>query len=965
VLEPAAASGLERLDSDSVVLVLLAAGRGTRFGPNPKCVQPVAGKPLARHSIDAFRELHPGPAVCVIGYQHEAVAAALGQDPVYVLSADPCGGTAYAAYEAFALPALRSANPRVVVAMGDRIVTAGILEQLLAAHGVGAGEAAATFLAARYIPPGHRGKGRVMRDALGRIVRIIEQRDIDALADEAERRRLDELTEANCPLYVCRAATLLRRLGDLTNANAQQQFYLTDLVEALGTAGEEVRAVTVAPGEEAYDLVCADVTRPEDLPRLEALIVTGRVDPPSIEAAAGAVEADRPPVQVAAIAGQIERLWATAVGATPPFRPAGPVGLGVVGGRLRIAFMHPDMVRFLGPAWQMPIGAGEPGGAEQILVVAQSTEDRRLHFFPTDPRYRESVDSLAGDGPESFPDAAVSDVLAYEVFGTRLSETLLAALGYVSDGELDRCRAAGWALPPAWRWIRNNLRRPFPLIGNAIASLRTLCRGPLGARVQSHLGPGGFRGLCLLATGSIPEGGFASSSALTLATENALNALFGLGLSEDVLVRVACQAEYGTGVRAGSLDQATEQKGRAGQGALISSNPRDNYRVLGTYRVPSDRFAVFFPYTVPRDIDAWRWSGGAYAESPQGPGLTAAEFRKLTGKAAEIAALLVEFPLDCDLFDPLETDLVSRGILGEGNRAWVAGILRALPQLIRRDDLRSRLAAERDWLAGELVRTREAVAPDAERIASLRIEALLSGWRDPVLRRATADGRIVEETGVPLRAIMAYLFAEVARNFRLIHEPDRWIHWVTWSQRGDRWFDLNPDRLPPRALLERTLDWEHAVTGPERLARWLHEYRATPFDYQRGLDDDALASQPPPALERLPGGNFFRGLALVDFAEALLHRAFGSEAVAVRINAAGQGDYFQVHVDTRLAPTAEVQRFLRAAFYGRFGLAPSPDFVTVHPGGGAASIRLERFDDLPRLARCLRRRAGSGASGQR
>lgn len=53
----------------------------------------------------------------------------------------------------------------------------------------------------------------------------------------------------------------------------------------------------------------------------------------------------------------------------------------------------------------------------------------------------------------------------------------------------------------------------------------------------------------------------------------------------------------------------------------------------------------------------------------------------------------------------------------------------------------------------------------------------------------------------------------------------------------------------------------------------------------------------PPEFHCLEGSNFFRGLALIDLAEAMLKRAFGREAVAVRVNAAGQGDYFQVHVD--------------------------------------------------------------------
>ena len=41
-----------------------------------------------------------------------------------------------------------------------------------------------------------------------------------------------------------------------------------------------------------------------------------------------------------------------------------------------------------------------------------------------------------------------------------------------------------------------------------------------------------------------------------------------------------------------ALDQATEQKGRYSVGALISSNPKENYRIIGAYDVPADRFGV-------------------------------------------------------------------------------------------------------------------------------------------------------------------------------------------------------------------------------------------------------------------------------------------------------------------------------------------------------------------------------------
>src|SRR5205085_9583109 len=107
---------------------------------------------------------------------------------------------------------------------------------------------------------------------------------------------------------------------------------------------------------------------------------------------------------------------------------------------------------------------------------------------------------------------------------------------------------------------------------------------------------------------------------------------------------------------------------------LMSSSPRDNVRIIGTYPVPADRFQVVFPYSVDRDREAWRWSWGVYAETMSHDRLTTGEMRKLTGKAAEIAALLIRLPLDTDLFKPIEDDLVADGELSPESRTWIAGI---------------------------------------------------------------------------------------------------------------------------------------------------------------------------------------------------------------------------------------------------------------------------------------------------
>jgi molybdopterin-guanine dinucleotide biosynthesis protein A len=939
------------------VMVLLAAGKGTRFGQAPKCAQLVNGVPLARHSIEAFRRFSPAPVIGIVGYRHEEVSAALGEDNLYVRTDNPAGGTAFAAYEAFCVTELERDNPVLIITMGDRIVPASIFRKLYETHLAGAREADLTFLTAVYEPPRNRGKGRILRDSDRRVLGIIEQKDIDAIADSKLRQPLDDITEGNCPLYAIRARAFRHYLEDLTNDNAQRQYYLTDIIESIRRDGGEIRTISTQVIDPEYDLLCSDVTRPMDLALLEGIMRSGRAGgtpaAPGVEQALQAIRAERPVGQVAAIAQQIDELGkaATKLG----FKPDRPVAIGIAGGRLRIAFMHPDMGRFFGPAWQMPIGAKDAHGREQILVLTQSSDDHQIHLMPTNPEFQEKIGMVSADNACMYPDSTVDDWYSYEGFGTRMAENILLSLGYFTDEEIQRRKESGLPLPPSSLWSRTSMRRPFSLVSNAIASMRTVRTGTLGAKVQSSLGRESFCGLRVVLAGDIPRGGFSSSSAVTVATKNAINSLFDLGVSPDMLVHLSCQAEYGTGVRAGSLDQATEQKGRPGQGTLISSNPRDNYRIIAAYPVPSHRFHMIFPYSVDRDREAWKWSAGTYASEPQSGCQTTTEMRKITGKAAELAAILLRLPLDQDFFKSLENDFIETGLLSLNNRRWVCEVLRKLPLLITQEELRQRIQDNRRWYMEQLTELEKLDVNAAAAKTDATINSLFNGWRDPWLRRTLPNGEIVQEQGVPLRAMVAYLFGEVAKNFYLIHHPEEWITWVTRSQWGDRYFEIEPDRLPEAAKMVNALEWEKGLTGPALMERWLEQVEAKPCDFNRGLTDEALNPENPPEWHLLEGSNFFRGLALIDLVEAMLKRAFGKQSVAVRVNAAGQGDYFQVHVDTTKAKVEAVKDFMNRAFYQRFGLKPEQAFVETHPGGGAVGIRLDRFDQISDLVRALNR----------
>jgi bifunctional UDP-N-acetylglucosamine pyrophosphorylase/glucosamine-1-phosphate N-acetyltransferase len=272
VLNPEARAGLAALPADAPVLVLLAAGKGTRFGPCPKCAQRVHGKPLARHSIDAFREFSPNPVIGIVGYCHQEVMAALGPGPLYLLSQGESAGTAYAAYEALSLAELERHNPILVIAMGDRIVPASIFPKLLATYRAGQREADLAFLTTICPPPANHGKGRLLRDTEGRVLRIVEQRDVDALAGASLRQAHNDLSEVNGSLYALRARTLRRHLAGLRNHNPQRQYYLSDLVESISRQGGILRTATVTPLDPEYGLLSVNANRPEDLAQMDALL---------------------------------------------------------------------------------------------------------------------------------------------------------------------------------------------------------------------------------------------------------------------------------------------------------------------------------------------------------------------------------------------------------------------------------------------------------------------------------------------------------------------------------------------------------------------------------------------------------------------------------------------------------------------------------------------------------------------
>ncbi len=195
-------------------IVILAAGQGKRMHSNlPKVLHPVAGKALAQHVIDTARSLQPERLVVVFGHGGDAVRSTLDAADISWVRQEPQLGTGHAVAQA--LPLL-AGDGQTLVLYGDVPLTrVATLRRLL--H---AGRDGLSILTVDLANP--TGYGRIVRDAAGKVLRIVEEKD--ATAEEKGIR------EVNTGIMAIPSARLADWLGRLSNDNAQGEYYLTDIV---------------------------------------------------------------------------------------------------------------------------------------------------------------------------------------------------------------------------------------------------------------------------------------------------------------------------------------------------------------------------------------------------------------------------------------------------------------------------------------------------------------------------------------------------------------------------------------------------------------------------------------------------------------------------------------------------------------------------------------------------------------
>ncbi|HUH40362.1 MAG TPA: bifunctional UDP-N-acetylglucosamine diphosphorylase/glucosamine-1-phosphate N-acetyltransferase GlmU [Castellaniella sp.] len=209
-------------------IIILAAGLGKRMQSDlPKVLHPIAGRPMLGHVLDQARALNPDRIVVVVGHGADRVRTAYADEGLHFALQEPQRGTGHAVMQALPLLLEGDADDACLVLYGDvPLVQAPTLAALMAARDDGL-----ALLTETLDDPS--GYGRIVRGAQGQILRIVEHKD----ADESQRA----IREVNTGILAAPTAALRDWLGRIDDRNAQNEYYLTDIVGLAVTDGVSIQ----------------------------------------------------------------------------------------------------------------------------------------------------------------------------------------------------------------------------------------------------------------------------------------------------------------------------------------------------------------------------------------------------------------------------------------------------------------------------------------------------------------------------------------------------------------------------------------------------------------------------------------------------------------------------------------------------------------------------------------------------
>ncbi len=209
--------------------IILAGGKGTRMkSERPKVMCEVLFVPMIQYVLDAVREAGVKDICVITGYEHEVVENYLKGVDADIKTAlqSPQLGTGHAVMQARDFIAAHQEDDILILNGDGPLMDSYTVNKAYNYHK--SNNNGITLISA--VVDDTHGIGHIKRDKNGTLLRIVEDKD----ATEDEKR----IMEANSGTYWFKGSSLLYAIDNITNDNAQKEYYLTDALEILIRKGE-------------------------------------------------------------------------------------------------------------------------------------------------------------------------------------------------------------------------------------------------------------------------------------------------------------------------------------------------------------------------------------------------------------------------------------------------------------------------------------------------------------------------------------------------------------------------------------------------------------------------------------------------------------------------------------------------------------------------------------------------------
>jgi bifunctional UDP-N-acetylglucosamine pyrophosphorylase/glucosamine-1-phosphate N-acetyltransferase len=213
-----------------ITTIILAAGKGTRMCSDlPKVLHKIANRPLLRHVYDMSYQLNNNAIKIVYGHGANLVRKVLADIDVSWVEQKQQLGTGHAVQQ---VSDQISDSDIVLILYGDvPLLKLATVKGLLA----NVSDKTLALLTVKLKNP--TGYGRIVRDSSGKVTKIVEEKD----ASITEK----EIVEGNTGIMAVQGNKLKKWLNQLSNHNAQGEYYLTDIIEM--AVADQITIITTQP----------------------------------------------------------------------------------------------------------------------------------------------------------------------------------------------------------------------------------------------------------------------------------------------------------------------------------------------------------------------------------------------------------------------------------------------------------------------------------------------------------------------------------------------------------------------------------------------------------------------------------------------------------------------------------------------------------------------------------------------